>query len=67
MVQLMASGGVRVLGGYCIRNRGLDGFRSGSAHGRRERLDVGTANAAAIRAAEILIARWQVRGSLSRT
>jgi hypothetical protein len=59
----MASGGVRVLGGYCIRSRGLDG----SAHGRRERLDVGTANAAAIRAAEILIARWQVRGSLSRT
>ena len=31
--------GLRVLGGDCVRSRGLDGFRSGSVHGRRERLD----------------------------
>jgi hypothetical protein len=48
-----ASRALRALGGDCIRSRGLDGFRPGST---RERPDAGAADAAAIRAAGILIA-----------
>src|SRR5712691_10349733 len=56
MVQLMAAGACACSPGDCIRNWGLDGSRPGSTHGRRERLGVGTADAAAFGQRGILIA-----------